>query len=377
MLNRFAICINWAFCCAFPTENRIASLLNTPDAVCLQNVDWEKFIRIIRQNQLQTVYKAVLDSLHSHGKIPDIIYKQLVVDQLVVTHQASLQKKEFIHVVKTLSRARVHFLVMKTFLYSTRLFGKNPLKISCDLDLLIPVNEFQRISALLIHDGYVWYENHHRKHTVVDYINDFYIPREEEIFQKGAYEIELHTTIVDTYSFESLALSDKNCRRLTQELFNSAVKINYLGLGVYTFSPTDLVISLFLHSYYQHNFIGLLRYYEVAKLIQHYSGSIRWSRIFSIIEKYNLTIYFLWYLSFFTALFPSALPQHVTQRVTAFQEKLTGFQLIIYYFMLHKVFYPNNEFSDKQKGVIWAMMGRKFGQYVISALQNRLKIIVR
>lgn len=335
---------------------------------------WTKFYDIVRRNQLQLFCRrSFLSQASFLSDVPSWIQKQLIADELSITQTADLQKKEFCHIINSLNDAGVHFVVMKTFLHSSQVERIILLKASCDLDLLMPIADFRIASSVLIENNYLWYIDHVKRYTTKDCTSDYYTPQAEEIFRKGPYEIELHTRIVGNEPSLSHVMSETTNRNLTQILSGWTTPTAHRNRHIHIFSPTGLIMSLFIHLFYQHNYRGLRRYLEIAQIIESYENSIKWNTLHNTSQKFHLHSYFRWFLLLLDRLFPDVLPTSVKRRV--YKYKLNFLEKLLFDRMLHQVFYPDDSpRSEKQKKLFWAIIDGRFPQQVLSFMYKRLSL---
>lgn len=321
-----------------------------------KNIHWEKIFSLIRQNSIQTIFNTKIYKTI----MPRDIYFRIAGDLFYNDKYSISQNKEFNNVLTKLHNAHVNFLVMKTYLQSNQLFGKQAHKIYLDLDILMPISEFRKSSQILLQDGYHWFSNHSDKHAPDDYLTDFHIPKQEEIFKKNMYDIEIHTKLLNTESFNSTVLSQWQNRQLTQKLFDNSINVPYAGMTIKTFSPTSMLMNLFLHHFYQHNYQGVIRFYEFAKLIDVSGDNIKWENIIHLLDKYYLQSYFLWYLCLLENLFPLKLPAFIIKKVTSFKKKFSILQLIIFFGMRYLIFHSRDfRYPDLLKKISWSIIDHR------------------
>ncbi len=327
-------------------------LLNAPTAR-----RWENIIDIIRQNQLQII---LYDIIIQDDSVPQDIKRKLIGDHLTIIHQIREQEREFLHILRRMNTSGVRYAVMKTFVMAKTLF-QHPIKASCDLDILVPIADFQKAATVLLESGYQRFRDHATPDFITRPTGDFYIPLGEEIFKKGTLTVELHTTLVDTIAFPSRILNEQLNRRLTQELYAHTAVHLYRGVRVRIFDPSSLFLGLFIHTLYQHNYQSLLRYYEAARLLWVSGEAIDWIYILNVIKRYRWAAYFFWYLSLLNDFFPEVLPNKIRMLTRKYMQSLSLTQLMFYAVLKRQAFHPKDgEFNDNQKRLCWVIIDNNF-----------------
>lgn len=344
-------------------------LLNAPTAR-----RWEKILDIIRQNQLQII---LYDVIIQDDSIPQDIKRKLIGDYLTVTHQIREQEREFLHILRRMNTGEVRHVVMKTFPVAKQLF-QAPIKASCDLDILVPIADFQKAATVLLESGYQRFIDHATPDATTHPTGDFYLPLGEEIFKKGPFTVELHTTLVDTIAFPSRILNEGLNRQLTQELYLRTSARSYKRVYVRTFDPSSLFLSLFMHTLYQHNYQSLLRYYEAARLLWVSGGAIDWTYVQDVIKRYRWSSYFFWYLCLLNDFFPEVLPNKIRALTRKHMQSLRPMQLVLYAILKRQAFHPKDgEFNDSQKRLCWAIIDNNFFSSLLGKATQWLRKAVR
>lgn len=350
------------FCRGCIPEDSSASVYSSNDLPTKINQD--KIINLLRHNQLQIIWSKVIKSGRD---LPKDISRIMALDSLTLQLFIQKQRQEYSRLLHIFKKESHNFIVLKTYI----LFSDDSIKLPGDLDLLIPISQFPAISAILKKQGYQPYVSHRIKSSSDSYLEKYYIPKQEEIFKKGQYTVELHTALVDTTVFISKLFTDEANKRLTQKLASDTQWILYKGIRIQIFTPTSLLLSLFIHHIYQHNYQSAVRYYEVARIINMYGPAIRWDNIFKTVEEYHLTPYFLWFLCFLHDLFPYCLPDNLVTTVIAYRRALNIIQLFCYFYMKKRLFYPVSPYSNFQKRICWAIINKQLSLSMVNYFIKR------
>lgn len=336
-------------------------------------VNWQQLLALIRQNRLQVICK---DSFHSRAFqsiAPKEFFQQIIADQVAIQLFSTIKKRAVIKTIKLFMRAGVRFIVMKTLPYENVLF-RSPIKISGDLDILLPVSEFYQAAQILLREGYKLHINHEDVDRFSFPTEPSYIPKGEEIFKKGSLTVELHTTIGDTRSFSSQRLTEQSNRNITNELYSKKRMVVYGGIRCYAFSPTALFIHLFLHCFYQNNYQSVVRYIEAARLLRVFSHTIDWNYIWSFIHKYQFTDNFVWFLLLLEDLIPQSLPKAELEKIKQARLLWSPLQRVIYPIMKRLLFHPQDfRYTQYQKKLTWVIINKQFCSSLIKSASLPLR----
>lgn len=336
-------------------------------------VNWQRLLKLIRQNRLQVVCKDSFNSQVFQSVAPKEFSGQIVTDQIAIQLFSTIKKRVVTKIIKLFTRVGVRFIVMKTLPYENVLF-RSPIKISGDLDILLPISEFYQAAQILLREGYKLYINHEEVDRFSSPTEPSYIPKGEEIFKKGSLTVELHTTIVDTLSFSSQRLTEQSNRTITNELYAKKRTVVYGGIRCYAFSPTALFIHLFLHCFYQNNYQSVVRYIETARLLQIFSHTIDWNYIWSFVHKYQFTDNFVWYLLLLEDLIPQSLPKTELEKIKQARLLWSPLQRVIYPIMKRLLFHPQDfRYTPYQKKLTWVIINKQFCSSVIKNVSLPLR----
>lgn len=337
-------------------------------------VNWQRLLKLIRQNRLQVVCKDSFNSQVFQSVAPKEFSGQIVSDQIAIQLFAIKNRRPVIKVARSFRRAGIEFVVMKTLPQEHMLF-RSPIKIAGDLDILLPVSSVKLAGGILTKLGYECFWNHEKtiKNTAIG--QDFYLPLSEHIFKKGNTTVELHTAVVNSSSFASRILSDYNNRRLTQELFNKKKRGLYHGAPIHIFTPTSLFVSLFIHLLYQHNLQSVIRYYELYSVVRSYNKSIRWTEVLRLIQAYHLTPFYYWFVCLFNDLFPNSFPIDILQSAKKIKTSFRLPQRMLYSVMKRRLFHPSDHpFNNNEKRICWAIITNQLAFSPVSYLRRMLTI---
>lgn len=342
------------------------------------NINWRKFIKLVQINRLQTVILETLESYKFTELLPLKIQRELVKLSFSTRLYCSDHLSETKKILKAFNKESISFVVMKTYALSDSLFGVGRYKTSIDIDILVPVDEFKKAAFILLRSGYKYFEKHSSLSGLSKLpYGDFFLPKNQEIFKKANHDVELHTTIVDTFYFlPKPILSERDNRKATDELCKSAEYVSFQGLKVRAFAPTQLFLSLFLHSFFQHNLQFAITYYECAVIILKFDKNLDWNWIFDFVKRYELKPYFLWFLCIFNDLYPGMLPKKIALKVNKYQGSFGTKHKVAFFYTKCKVFHPTNFLKDplkeREKEWLWAIINNNLTKVFFLKLRRRI-----
>jgi len=335
-----------------------------------------KLLKIVTENKLN----HIILELCNRDKVVENLFRDLlpelnkneIADILLFKRHQTLSVK----IMSILTKNACDFVVMKTYLLKKDLYNNQTIKITADLDLLVPLKEFNKISSILIREGY--------KHLPVKkgtkgagpaIFSPFYQPKTQESFQKNNHIIEVHTVVVDTFKF--LAYKEFN-RRINEKLSDQLYRgTRYIRLGanrVKVFRSEDLLISLFLHSFFQHNMQIVISYYEVASVLS--KNKLDWNYLEKIVRNYSLDAFFWWYMSILDELFPNVCNIIVKKKIRDFRHSFSLSQKFFFKYMGYKIFMPSrfrkSPNKEQEKELYWSIIRNNLFSVLIQRISRKL-----
>lgn len=342
------------------------------------NFNWKTFIQLVHNNKLYKVVVETLEYLSLSEKIPNQIYKKILKGAFTADLYSSKHAKETTTILKDIYAHNLKAVVMKSYAMTQFIFETTGFKTTLDVDLLISIYDFKKVSKILLQQDYLYFQDHHTKRGTEAIPNpDFYHPKSQEIFKKGTHTIELHTTIVDTFDWFALPIinQEKN-KAVTQELFSKTQEIQFQDIKALVFSPEALVISLFLHMLFQHNLQIGISHYEFAKIITILKSRLNWKYIHRFTEKYNLAPYFLWFLLLLESQYPQILPKQTSLKVSQFNDKLKIHHRLLLFYMKKKILNPTKFLEginkEREKEWCWAIIGNNLKRTILRKIIRKL-----
>lgn len=346
-----------------------------------KSFSWQKLISLIRANHLS---KIILDFINIHNLgsyFPSSFIKQINLDQLKIEYFYNYHIKQSSLILRNLLKNRIEFVVMKTYPFNDILFNKQPYKIYCDLDILIPIHHFKKTANILLKNGYKYFPSH-RNRKGSNYIPfiDFYCPKTQEVFKKNGHQVELHTTIVDNFFFDIKILNEKTNQYITNTFFFNSKTKAFRNLKIKAFTPSDLVISLFLHSFFQHNLQSGVTYYEFFLIFKKLRKVIQWDYIIKFIKRIKMEPYFLWFLYLFNDLYPNTLPSKINRSVKNYKQSLKVQHKLLFLYMKYKIFHPTkfllNPAKEKEKELCWSIIDNQLLKLIGSKIRNKISRLI-
>jgi len=342
-----------------------------------QRTFWYKVVQLANENNLVGVFAPTFRTLRNQGILPWDVYNRTERDYVVVRLRALKQQAVFLDILSALKKRGLPCIVMKTFPLSHLLYPGGPIKVSRDLDVLVPVAGYHDTTSFLARRGFLFVPNP-KNPTMTNTMpsNKYATPKSQQQFQKGECRIEIHTAIVDSYDFFSNVLTDEDVRKMTLELSSQTQMITAGNTRIAVFAPTTLFLSLFLHIFFQHNFRHAISYYEVARVLGVFEHKIQWNFVMAFIKKYGLVSYFYWFMSLFVVLFPRVIPIKLEQQIRSYRSSLSVLQRIAWYCarynMFHSTPYPLNKLEHLEKKLTWATVDKKLVKLSVREFKRRL-----
>lgn len=340
------------------------------------NLDLKRFVKIVITNKLSSPILETLRKVKMLEKFPKAVKKTLIKEVLITKFLDKKQKENSRSVLKNLLDNHSSFVVMKYYSRSSAQTEEASIRKHEDIDLLIPVNEFRSVSELLLSKGYLYYPEC-KPFDGLKFIpdGDFYLPDSEELFIKEHHNIELHLKIIDVFGYyPPLIPSKSDVVNITQELFNSAKPFEFLDIKVKTFPPTQIFLSLFLHSFFHHNMQSRVDFYETSIMLDKLRSEIDWNYIFKFVERFNLKQYFLWYSSFLNDLQPGIIPDKFLKIILRYRKSFKVHQHFLYWLLKYKVFHPTKSFENPKRRfeyeLYWAVIKGKLIRLILHKMRG-------
>jgi len=143
--------------CQRPTKKLINQyLLN-------QRINWKEFTDLVINNHLIPIVIDYFNNSRGINLIPSFTRQKLEHYYLTIQYINKFQNQQFFSILSALSELKIDFLVMKGYLFDNQLFKKEYYRARCDLDLLVPMSQFEKISVYLLQTGFRYYHDHYEK----------------------------------------------------------------------------------------------------------------------------------------------------------------------------------------------------------------------
>lgn len=339
-----------------------------------KKIHWSRFLELLKNNQL--LLSSLIDRIFIELKphLPRRFQKELIKYQLIISYTIQQQNKEYLSMIKKLAKSELDFVVMKTYQYSRELSGLQEFRMRSDLDLLIPIYEFKKATQLLLAEKYQYFPSHSSKAGLNTFpMINFHPPKTQEIFKRKNYTIELHTTIVDNFYFYIKPIDEKTNRLITHQLYEGSQEIFTKKQKIKRFLPTELFISLFLHSFFQHNLQGGITFYEFALVIKKFQKRIKWKQLIFFMKKIKMQKYFFWFLLLLDSLYPNILPPYILKKIRKYEKGLKFKHDLLFFYMRYKIFHPTNFLDDRrelEKEWCWAILDNKLLKLILHKIKN-------
>ncbi len=357
-----------------PTQEKINTYLIT------HKINWGKFENLVIHNQLIPSILDCFNDRNLKSSFPLEIRQKLEYHYLSIQYIAQFQHKQFSTILTKLAEYKLDFLVMKAYLFDKQLFKGKYYRARCDLDLLVPVNQFEGISTYLFDIGFKHFHDHYTKEGKSNISSgNFYLPLSQEIFKKKDLLVEIHSSVVDIFDFLHPVLDKETVRYITNKLYLNAKTRIINGKKIKVFSNPDLLLSLFLHNFFQHNLQLGIRFQESALITMKLINNSDWDYIIKFVTSIKMKAYFIWYLYLLNDIYPDIFRSKIKIEINKLEKKLQFQQKILLFFMRYKIFHPTNfpqdAMKEKEKEWCWAIMSNTLLQLLFHKTCYRFKRI--
>ncbi|WP_377864795.1 nucleotidyltransferase family protein [Bacillus sp. R86525] len=120
----------------------------------LLDIDWHEFVALAMHHR---VYPSIYSKLKGMGeeRIPDCVVELLYQQFKKNTFQMLYLSAEMERLSKMFFGNEIRTLFLKGPILAHDLYGDISLRTSCDLDILIPIQQLEKVEKLLVEEGYV------------------------------------------------------------------------------------------------------------------------------------------------------------------------------------------------------------------------------
>ncbi len=298
-----------------------------------------KLFDLVVENQMLVVLFERI--IHSDRIKPDL-HKRYVTRYLSAQLSIRQHIHEFRRVMHKLKQLQIPFIVMKALPHCAP--DKNTFhKEVCDLDLLISVPNFQQTATAFRSLGYNRILDHGQR-PIDDstYYEPYYSPKQEEIFFKNPYTVEIHTSFVNTDWFSSGQMNSSNARLLTKELAKKQIRVKFCGIDVWVPQYSRILVSLFIHTAHHHNFQSVVRFYEAASIMRERRSEIDWNYCLRASKQIGATNLLHWYLLYVEWLFPNSVSKQIQTILKQHQKTWSIYEHLLFHFLKYRMFHPRS-----------------------------------
>lgn len=244
-----------------------------PDLVLTTKAEWDVFWQLTQQ---QKVMPMAADAL-----LPQLILADDTQNALKAIRETGIglmagqtvRTQTFLKIYQDLLEAGTRPLVVKGLICRS-LYEKGELRASGDEDLLVSLDEFDAVCAILEECGM------HKESGTED-------AQVVSFFDWGiGLHLEVHRSL---FSNESAAYGKWN------QYFVDAgiVEENAFGQSVWTFSPTENMLYLFLHSFkhFFHSGFGVRQVCDICVFASVRGNEINWRELFRQLKEVNADVF--------------------------------------------------------------------------------------
>jgi hypothetical protein len=269
-------------------------------------------------------------------------------------------------ILSRLTKEKVRYLFLKTYAYSfTKADNEN--KYVNDLDLLVPTNEYIKCRSILINAGYNSINNTSKSLF-------FRVPTQES-YRKDTHVVEIHTSITDDVDVSRFYLPQIKALELCNKFFSNTITIQDRTLTYKTLSPTNMVLSHFLHISFQHNYQQIVRYVDISQFLEQYGSKIQWEQIDKIVSLYNLQYLWDWYVCILITFYPLLIPKKIRDEMKKRKNSWSIVKKLYFTFTKQAIYYPTiyslNESSEAYKLLSFNIISRSVKSWLSKYVTNQ------
>ncbi|MEH7416929.1 nucleotidyltransferase family protein [Neobacillus drentensis] len=119
-----------------------------------KTIDWNLFLQLAIHHRVHPLLYSYFKKVDTYNLIPSFVIQELSQMFKINTFQMLQLRAEMDEVGDLLSRNVIPLLFLKGPVLATELYGDLSLRTSCDLDLLVPIEDLERTEKLLFQMGY-------------------------------------------------------------------------------------------------------------------------------------------------------------------------------------------------------------------------------
>jgi len=282
-----------------------------------QKIRWWRVANLVRYNKLVRVFHLAVNAYSLEQFIPEDQILNSRVQYFIVELHEKFHEAEMQKLLREFTAHEVHFTILRSYPRRASLF-KQPLKTSTDMDILIDsdniLENYILAKRLLERMGYLHETNNSITLTENHKTKEYQAPYFQELFVKplmvGSQQyqkicVEIHTSVVDYFSFPPHIMSFSNLQVLNRLMYLHSNSIIDGNIRYKALSLSDLFLCQCLHLIYQHNYGGISTYVEIALIIKTYQNRIDWDYVETTSKSLQVAPYIYALLHTLEELFPN------------------------------------------------------------------------
>lgn len=254
----------------FLLNKRSDKALTELDKQKFKEINWKLFMNLIGHHRVYpSIYKKLKQLTTDYEWIPKYIYENLHRDYQINTFKMLQLSGEMEIICKLLNKSRIRTIFLKGPVLAADLYGDVSLRTSCDLDILISINDLNKTEELLLLQGYEkndyiqtvlgdWKWRHHHI-TFIHPIKNI--------------KLEIHWRLSPGPSMEPRFL----------DLWNRRRRSTLTNYPVYLLGKEDLFLFLITHGA-RHGWSRIRWLEDIDKILRQ---SMDWGQIKNQLHKYQ------------------------------------------------------------------------------------------
>lgn len=234
-------------------------------SVLSKKLDWQKVLRLARQNEIAALFYHNLQKTGLEDLIPTKIRHEFEKSYFGINFQNICYFEELKRILLLFSNSGIEVIVLKGMALTNKIYGNAALGPMADIDILVKIQDIDQVEKLLTSSGYMinqswhqkeWYrENHH-------HLAPFYSPN-------GIY-IEVHYDLLPPRIAIHLEIDKVWQRAKTERIDRIDTKI---------LCTEDMLIHLCLHLYVS-TCVGRIKHLvDIAQFLRYVKEDIDWDMV--------------------------------------------------------------------------------------------------
>ncbi len=232
-------------------------------------LDWDYLLQIGKTHGLAPLLYYHLNRIDHNHRIP-----QSIMDQLHTIYYSNLIRNLLLYeelrgVLKSFEEKGIPVVALKGIVLAEFVYKNVALRPMADVDLLVQKRNLSEITKTLFKLGFAVLPQ--EKRATVKYMNEsHFMKRQENLKHLPILIINIHWDLTAPARFKGATKIN------TQQMISKARPGKIACGNILVMAPEDQVLHVIYHATFQHPFIGLLQFCDVAELIKLKENELDW-----------------------------------------------------------------------------------------------------